>query len=117
MTLHTREALPAASICPVGPLHGRSRTNLEISDKMMSLAELLDRRSIELTQSSEDQSARAWIWQSLEDIEATIIGLARSEFAQPSDGAQFLTSRAEERISERSLENVLQHTRSSPQNL
>ena len=54
---------------------------------------------------------------SLEDIEATIIGLVRSEFTQLTDGAEFLTSHAEERISERSLENVLQHTRSSPQNL
>lgn len=51
------------------------------------LASHLDRCPIERAQNPEDLNATAWIWQSLEDLEATIIGLVQSNLRHlPDDG-------------------------------
>jgi hypothetical protein len=42
------------------------------------LARLLDGCPIELAQSPDDASAIAWMWQAVEDLEATILGLSQS---------------------------------------
>lgn len=52
------------------------------------LAGLLDACPIELAQYPEDLRAIAWIRQSLEDLEATIPGLARSNLPQFPDDRQ-----------------------------
>ncbi|VII98718.1 hypothetical protein [Arthrobacter sp. DR-2P] len=42
------------------------------------MAGLLDGCPLELAQRPEDLNAIAWMWQSMEDLEATIIGLSQS---------------------------------------
>lgn len=51
---------------------------LELSGRISRRAALLEASSIDPAQSSEDLAALAWILASLEDVEATIIGLAEA---------------------------------------
>lgn len=62
-----------------------SPLDLEISVRLRRLVALLDEYPIQRAYSSEDFSAIAWIWQSLEDVEATILGLAQSNLPQLHD--------------------------------
>lgn len=55
---------------------------VDISSKLQRLVALTDGYSGELALSSEDVSALAWIWQSLDDIEASIIGLTHGQMPQ-----------------------------------
>jgi hypothetical protein len=63
------------------------------------LAGLLDRCPTELAHSPEDLNALAWMWQSLEDLEATIIGLAQSNLPHFEDDRQYQTSPASSLVS------------------
>ena len=51
----------------------------EISVRIRHLIGILDECSVGPAESSDDLNALAWIMQSLEDIEATITGLANNE--------------------------------------
>ncbi len=47
--------------------------------ELRRLAALMEGCRVEPGRSCEDDSALAWVWQSLEDIEATITGLVRRQ--------------------------------------
>jgi hypothetical protein len=51
---------------------------LELSGRVSRRAALLEASSIDPAQGSEDLVALAWIQRSLEDVEATIIGLSEA---------------------------------------
>lgn len=57
----------------------------EMPATLRRLAGLLERCPTALAQSPEDLNAIAWMWQSLEDLEATIIGLAQSSLPRFQD--------------------------------
>ena len=75
MTTHLDDGLPAVT---ASEDHLQSPTISEISVRISHLIAILDECLIGPAESYDDLSALAWIVQSLEDIEATIIGLARN---------------------------------------
>lgn len=61
----------------------------DLAAALRRLAGLLDGCPIELAQNPKDLNAIAWIWQSLEDLEAIIFGLAHSNLPHfPHDPAR-----------------------------
>lgn len=78
MTKHFYDGLPAVTACVNSTQTPGIR---EISVRIRHLVAILDECLIGPAESPEDLSALAWIAQSLEDIEATITGLAHNEQA------------------------------------
>ena len=58
------------------------------------LAGLVDGCPLELAQSPEDLKAITWMWQSLEDLEATIIGLSQGTLPPFQDDWEYQSSPA-----------------------
>jgi hypothetical protein len=58
-------------------------TLTEVFAKTKRLVTLLDGCVVERAETADDLGAVAWIWQSLEDIEATIIGLVQANTERP----------------------------------
>lgn len=81
MTTHLSNKLPTVI---AGPDNPQSPGIREISARIRHLIATLDECRVRPAESPDDLSAVAWIVQSLEDIEATIIGLAHNQ--QETDG-------------------------------
>lgn len=80
-----RYAAPASAVAFDDPDSQGPLATSEMSVKLKRLAAILEDRRVEPAQNFDDHSALAWISQSLEDIEATVIGLAQSSSPQSSD--------------------------------
>lgn len=76
LTTHLYDGLPAVTAGEDSP---QSPGIPEISVRIRHLIAILDECLIGPAESSDDLSALAWIVQSLEDIEATITGLAHNQ--------------------------------------
>lgn len=75
---------------PVHPIDAEMDSPPEsgIPATIRPLARLMDGCPLELAQSPEDLKAVAWMRQSLEDLEATIIGLSHSDLPHDLDHGQ-----------------------------